>query len=434
MASVDHALLKQTTQAVEAYIEHHRISLETMSDTEITDLVRRFVQNHLREIGERERLGHPFLEPGSASSHRNSLIQSVLDHMLGLGPLSELLRTPQISEIMVNGAGRIFVESEGVMRRIPASFESEQALQRVIERIVQPLGRRIDESSPMLDGRLQCGSRVNIVLPPLAVDGAMLTIRKFQKRGRNLNELVETGMFCPNVQWLLAKAVVQKQNVVLSGGTGTGKTTLLNGLANEIQPQARVISIEDAAELDLPLDNWVRLESRQANQEGMGEVSIRQLVINALRMRPDRIVVGECRSGEALDMLQAMNSGHAGSMTTLHANAPREALQRLETMVLMAGFELPLVAIRQQICSAIQFVIQITRDLEGKRRIDSIVELRGFVGETIQLAEIVRFNVRQKTYQFSGEMPEFIAHLSAEEQAVFRAFSAQPGDTPEDVY
>jgi len=339
------------------------------------------------------------------------LSQRVLDDIVGLGPLEVLLRDPHISEIMVNRFDQIYVERAGCLQTCPVSFRNEAALRHVIDRIVAPLGRRIDASSPMVDARLTDGARVNAVIPPLAVAGACLTIRKFSSHRLTMSALIASGSVSNSLAELLQWGVKLRRNILISGGTGSGKTTLLNILADSVSAEERIITIEDAAELKLDHDNLVALEARPANQEGVGAVTIRQLVMNALRMRPDRIVVGECRGGESLDMLQAMNTGHAGSMTTLHANTPRDALSRLETMVLMAGLDLPLHAVRQQIAGAIDWIVQIGRMADGKRRVQSLTEVRGQAGEVMQLAEIIRFEQSSGEHRWMGELPELLSEL-----------------------
>lgn len=323
---------------------------------------------------------------------RALLKKQVLDEAIGLGPLEELLADDNVSEIMVNRFDEIYVERAGRLSKHPLSFTTDRAVLGVIERIVTPLGRRIDESSPMVDARLKDGSRVNAIIPPLALKGACLTIRKFAKRKLDATDLVKFGSLSPEMAQLLEICVVARKNVIVSGGTGSGKTTLLNILSNFIPHSERIITIEDAAELRLHHEHLISLESRPANVEGKGAVPIRELVKNTLRMRPDRIVVGECRGAEALDMLQAMNTGHEGSLTTLHANTPRDAIARLETMVMMAGMDLPLSAIREQITSAVDIIVQQTRFACGTRMVTSITEVTGMESGKIQLQEIFRFH------------------------------------------
>jgi pilus assembly protein CpaF len=322
---------------------------------------------------------------------RDLLAKQVLDEAVGLGPLEELLEDHSVTEIMVNQFDKIFIERKGRLERHPLTFTSERAVLGVIERIVAPLGRRIDESSPMVDARLKDGSRVNAIIPPLALKGPALTIRKFAKRKMTAQDLVDLGAMSEEMAAFLEVCVVARRNIVVSGGTGSGKTTLLNILSNFIPGEERIITVEDAAELQLHHDHWVSLESRPANGEGKGAIPIRELVRNTLRMRPDRIVVGECRGGEALDMLQAMNTGHDGSLTTLHANSPRDGLARLETMVLMAGMDLPLSAIREQVASAIHLIVQQTRFACGARMVTSITEVTGIESGKLQLQELFRF-------------------------------------------
>ena len=326
-----------------------------------------------------------------AGLDRDLLCKQVLDEAIGLGPLEELLADDSVSEVMVNRYDEIYIERAGRLQRHPLTFTGDRAVMGVIERIVAPLGRRIDESSPMVDARLKDGSRVNAIIPPLALKGPCLTIRKFAKRKLSAQDLVQFGAVSPAMARFMEVCVAARKNIIVSGGTGSGKTTLLNILSNFIPSGERVITVEDAAELKLHHEHLINLESRPPNVEGKGAVLIRDLVKNTLRMRPDRIVVGECRGAEALDMLQAMNTGHEGSLTTLHANTPRDALARLETMVLMAGMELPLAAIREQIASAVDIIVQQTRFACGTRMVTSITEITGMESGKIQLQELFRF-------------------------------------------
>ncbi len=345
--------------------------------------------------------------------------QILLDDLTGLGPLSPLLRDADISEIMINGPENIFVESRGLTYRSAAIFQSETHLQSIIQRIVEPLGRHIDAASPMVDARLEDGSRVNAVIPPLALDGSLVTIRKFPDKKLTDEDLIKFGSLNRPMALFLREAVRAGRNILVAGGTGSGKTTLLNILSQFIPEKERVITVEDSAELKLSHENLCRLEARPANIEGQGRVSIRDLVINTLRMRPDRIIVGECRGPEALDMLQAMNTGHDGSMTTCHANTPRDALSRLENMVMMAGFELPSSAIRDQIASAIHLIVQQLRLADGSRKIVKISEVTGKEGNTILLQDIFTFeqegfdeNFRIKGFHTAtGNIPKFIDEL-----------------------
>ena len=313
---------------------------------------------------------------------------AVLDELLGYGPLQELLDRSEISEIMVNGHQQIFVERKGRLERTSRSFDSEEHLRAVIDRMVRSSGRRVDQSSPMVDARLPDGSRLNVVLPPLAVDGPSITIRKFTAQHLTSSDLVERGALSSESADFLAQAVSQRRNIIVSGGTGTGKTTMLNVLSSHIARSERVVTVEDAVELQLDMPNIIRLESRPANTEGAGAVTIRDLVRNSLRMRPDRIVVGEVRGAEALDMLQAMNTGHDGSLSTLHANNPRDAIRRLETMVLLGGVDLPLRAIREQVASAVDLIVQLTRGADGSRFVSSITEVVGLEGDVVSTAEL----------------------------------------------
>jgi septum site-determining protein MinD len=322
---------------------------------------------------------------------RKRLVKEILDEALGLGPLEELLRDPDVTEIMVNGIDHVYAERKGKIVLTGKSFLTEDQLRAIIERIVTPLGRRIDEKSPMVDARLEDGSRVNAIIRPLAIDGPSLTIRKFSKTPFGVPDLIRFGTFTPQMAQFFEAAVLARQNILISGGTGSGKTTFLNVLSGYIPDDERIVTIEDSAELQLPQEHVVRLEARPANIEGEGAVTIRDLVRNALRMRPDRIVVGECRGGEALDMLQAMNTGHDGSLTTVHANTPRDALSRLETMSLMAGLDLPSRAIREQISSAINLVFQQTRLSDGSRRVTHVAEVTGREGDVFTMGDIFLF-------------------------------------------
>jgi pilus assembly protein CpaF len=327
---------------------------------------------------------------------QENLVRDVLNEAVGLGPLEELLADDSITEIMVNRFDEIYLERSGRLIRHPTIFTSDRAVLGVIERIVAPIGRRIDESSPMVDARLKDGSRVNAIIPPLAIKGPALTIRKFSRRALTADDLIGFGALSPDMAAFIRLAVLHRKNIVISGGTGSGKTTLLNVLSNFIPDGERIITIEDAAELRLAHSHLISLEARPANAEGRGLIDIRDLVKNALRMRPDRIVVGECRGGEALDMLQAMNTGHEGSLTTLHANSPRDGLARLETLVLMAGMDLPLTAIRDQVVSAIDIIIQQARLADGRRLITHIVEVTGIESNKIQLQELFKFENRRR--------------------------------------
>jgi pilus assembly protein CpaF len=376
-----------------------------------------------------------------ATLDRILLQKQVLDEAIGLGPLEELLADDSVSEIMVNRFDEIFVERGGRLSRHPLGFTGDRAVMGVIERIVAPLGRRIDESSPMVDARLKDGSRVNAIIPPLALKGACLTIRKFARHKLDAEDLVRGGSLDRAMATFLEICVVSRKNVIVSGGTGSGKTTLLNILSNFIPDSERIITVEDAAELKLHHAHLISLESRPANVEGKGAVPIRELVRNTLRMRPDRIVVGECRGAEALDMLQAMNTGHEGSLTTLHANTPRDGLARLETMVLMAGMDLPLVAIREQIASAVDIVVQQTRFACGTRVVTSVTEVTGIESGKVQIQELFRF--QNQGYGENGKVrglftgcdivPGFYEELRATGKAldvdIFRRIVPEQADT-----
>ncbi|MEI7846896.1 MAG: CpaF family protein [Chloroflexota bacterium] len=343
-----------------------------------------FVQQKLGEIFARMPAGVP-------ESIRQQIMLEVKDDILGFGPIQPLLDDPDVSEVMVNGPKKVYVEKKGKLIRTAVTFENNDAVLRVIDRIILPLGRRVDADSPTVDARLPDGSRVNAVIPPVAIDGASITIRKFRKDKLSMQQLVDFGSITAPMSEFLKACVVSRLNIIVSGGTGSGKTTLLNVLSSLIPETERIVTIEDAAELQLQQDHIVRLETKSASLEGKGQVTIRDLVRNALRMRPDRIIVGECRGGETLDMLQAMNTGHDGSLTTLHANTPRDALSRTETMVLMAGMDLPIKVIRQQVSAAIDVIVQQTRLKDGSRKVTAITEVAGMEGDTIVLTDIFRF-------------------------------------------
>lgn len=359
--------------------------------------------------------------PNLARDERSRVIKEVLDEALGLGPLEDLLADQTVSEIMVNGHRRIFIERGGKVQLTPVTFTSNLHLRNVIERIVTPIGRRIDEKTPYVDARLKDGSRVNAIIEPLSIDGPALTIRKFKKGGISAEKYLEFGSMSKSIVDFLKICVENGLNIVISGGTGSGKTSLLNMISSFIPANERIVTVEDAAELQMQQEHVVRLETRPANMEGTGAVHIRDLIKNALRMRPDRIVVGECRDGAALDMLQAMNTGHDGSMTTTHANSPRECISRLETLCLMAGMDLPVRAIREQIASAVNLIIQISRLPDGSRKINSVTEVVGMQGDIVTLAEIFRFketgydkNRRiQGVFQALGHIPTFIEKLES---------------------
>jgi len=361
--------------------------------------LRTYARAQLAEIVEAEQVP-------MSTAERARLIRSISDDVLGYGPLQEFLDDDSVTEIMVNGPEQIFVEQKGKVRLSGVTFTSEDQLRNVIERIVTQVGRRIDESSPLVDARLPDGSRVNAVIPPLAVKGSSLTIRKFSKDPLTVNDLIRFGSVTPQMAELLQACVEAHLNILVAGGTGTGKTTMLNVMSSFIPHGERIVTIEDAVELQLQQDHVVQLESRPANIEGKGEISIRDLLKNSLRMRPDRIVIGECRGGEALDMLQAMNTGHDGSLSTIHANSPRDVISRLETLVMMAGMELPQKAVREQIASAIDVVVQLSRLRDGSRRVTHVTEIQGMEGDTVTLQDAFLFDweagVDPRTGRFLG--------------------------------
>ena len=322
---------------------------------------------------------------------RQQIFQEIMDELTGFGPIQVLLDDPEVTEVMVNGPKKVYVEKAGKLTKSPVAFDDDEHVLRIIDRIILPLGRRVDADSPTVDARLPDGSRVNAVVRPVSIDGPSITIRKFKKDKLSIQQLIDFGSLTANMAEFVRACVIARLNIVISGGTGSGKTTLLNVLSGFIPEGERIVTIEDAAELQLQQDHVLRMETKVANVDGRGAVSIRDLVRNSLRMRPDRIVVGECRGGEALDMLQAMNTGHDGSLTTLHANTPRDALSRLETMVLMAGMDLPLKVVRQQISSAVDLIIQQSRLNDGARKVTAITEVVGMEGDTVVLTDIFKF-------------------------------------------
>jgi Flp pilus assembly CpaF family ATPase len=358
-----------------------RLTDSTVEDEEL----HQFVRDELKIVVDEEQV--PLSGP-----ERQRLIRDIIDDVLGHGPIQRFLDDPSITEVMVNRYDQVYVERQGRIFPTDTKFTSDDALRRVIDRIVSKVGRRIDESSPLVDARLADGSRVNAIIPPLAVNGPALTIRKFGRDALTVHDLVTLGSLSPEMGELLHACVVARMNIIVSGGTGTGKTTLLNVLSGFIPPEDRIVTIEDAVELQLQQEHVIRLESRPQNIEGKGEVSIRDLVRNSLRMRPDRIVVGEVRGGECLDMLQAMNTGHDGSISTVHANSPRDAIARLETLVLMAGMDIPLRAVREQLASAVNLVVHITRMRDGSRRVTHITEVQGMEGDVVTLQDAFVFD------------------------------------------
>lgn len=388
-------------------IDLRRVNVSEMSDEELRSQSGNLISNIIKGLNV-----PPHIDG-------QELAKEVLDESVGLGPLEALVNDKNVSEIMVNAYDEIFYERSGKLFLSDISFTDQQAVLSAIERIVTPIGRRIDEGQPMVDARLKDGSRVNAIIPPLALKGPCITIRKFMEKKLEIEDLINFGSMNENMANFLKTTVLNKRNVVISGGTGSGKTTLLNVLSNFIPDDERIITVEDAAELKLYQPNLVSLEARPPNQEGKGAVEIRDLVKNCLRMRPDRIVVGECRGGEALDMLQAMNTGRDGSLTTAHANTPRDCISRLEVMVMMAGMDLPIMAIREQIGSAVNMIVQQSRFSDGSRRVTSITEVTGVEGNTLQLSEIFKFKQTGYDqngkvvghYMATGMVPEFYENL-----------------------
>ena len=385
-------------------------ALDKMSRAQIADEVGDIIAEQLAKQNE-----------ALNSVERKQLVDDILDELLGLGPIEPLLKDPTITDILVNGHDRVFIERYGVLEPSLVRFKDEKHLLRIIQKIVSAVGRRVDESSPMVDARLADGSRVNAVVPPLAIDGSLLSIRKFARVPISMDRLIEIGSIPLAMAEMLQAIVQAKGNVLISGGTGSGKTTLLNALSSYIDERERIVTIEDSAELQLQQAHVVRLETRPPNIEGRGEIAQRDLVKNALRMRPDRIIVGEVRAGEAFDMLQAMNTGHEGSMTTVHANTSRDALSRVEQMIGMSGIDIPPHSCRAQIASAIHVVIQVARLSDGRRKVTSISEITGMEGDVITMQEIFRYRqtgideqgVVQGRFEATGIRPRFLDQILA---------------------
>ncbi|HEX4800833.1 MAG TPA: CpaF family protein [Sphingomicrobium sp.] len=402
----------------ELKVELHQRLLDLINLQALDQMSREQIQEEVGDI-----VAEELAKQNHALNHteRKQLVGDVLDELLGLGPLEPLLKDPTITDILVNGHARVFVERYGVLEPSPVRFKDEKHLFRIIQKIVSAVGRRIDESSPMVDARLADGSRVNAIVAPLALDGATLSIRKFARTPISMDRLVEIGSIPLQMAEVLQAVVGSRRDVLISGGTGSGKTTLLNAMSAYIDGRERIVTIEDSAELQLQQQHVVRLETRPPNIEGKGEVAQRDLVKNALRMRPDRIIVGEVRAGEAFDMLQAMNTGHEGSMTTVHANSPRDALSRVEQMIGMSGIDISPRSARAQIASALHVVVQVARLSDGRRKVISVSELTGMEGDVITMQEIFRFKqsgvdpegmVKGK-FEATGIRPRFLDQVMA---------------------
>lgn len=409
---------KASDRVLDARVRLHRmlieeinlVALERLPREEMRSQVHEFVSEKARD----ERLAINVAE-------LEALVDDIVDEMVGLGPLEPLLKDHEISDILINGHHNCYVEKKGKLQRVHVPFKDEAHLLRVIGKIVAAVGRRVDESQPMVDARMQDGSRFNAAIRPIAVDGPLVSIRKFSQNKLSLHRLVEFGALTQNIAEVLAAAVHARKTTIISGGTGTGKTTMLNALSAFIPEDERLITIEDAAELQLQQPHVARMETRPANIEGQGELRQRDLVKNALRMRPDRVILGECRGEEAFDMLQAMNTGHEGSMATIHANTPRDAISRLEQMLGMTGMPMTVASIRSQIASAIEIIVQLTRLSDGRRKVTSVAEVTGMEGDVIQMQEIFRF-VRTGTeqdgtivghFEATGIRPRFLDDLKA---------------------
>ncbi|MFT5258476.1 MAG: pilus assembly protein CpaF [Saprospiraceae bacterium] len=413
----DEAVFRETRFVWRNKIHQELVKVMDLRRTDVGSMDEDELRSHIKEMIEEilDQLDGSLPEQLT----REQLSKEVLDEAVGLGPLEELLANDTVTEIMVNRFDQIYIERAGRLTSSDVAFSSDHAVMAAIERIVSPLGRRIDESSPMVDARLKDGSRVNAIIPPLAINGPCLTIRKFSKKKLTDVDMVGFGSINEDMVSLLKVAVKQKKNIIISGGTGSGKTTLLNILSNFIPSDERIVTVEDAAELQLNQPHVVSLEARPANMEGKGAITIRELVKNCLRMRPDRIVVGECRGGEALDMLQAMNTGHDGSLTTVHANSSRDVVSRLEVMVMMSGLDLPIQSIREQVASSVDLIVQQSRMGDGSRKVTQITEITGVEGGIVQMADIFKYNQRGfdengkviGSFSATGAIPEFYEDL-----------------------
>ncbi|MCO4091134.1 MAG: CpaF family protein [Sphingorhabdus sp.] len=407
-----------TLDYINLKVELHRRLLDLINLSALEKMTRPQIET---EIGELVHEQLALQKHALNQEERKRLVADILDELLGLGPLEPLLQDPSITDILVNGHDTVFVERGGVLERVETRFKDERHLLRIIQKIVSAVGRRVDESSPFVDARLPDGSRVNAIVPPLAVDGSLLSIRKFAKIPISMAKLAEYGSVPPEIAEVLGGIVRARRNVLISGGTGSGKTTLLNAMSSFIDERERVVTIEDSAELQLQQRHVARLETRPPNIEGKGEIGQRDLVKNALRMRPDRIIVGEVRAGEAFDMLQAMNTGHDGSMTTVHANTPRDALSRLEQMIGMSGIDISPRSARAQIASALHVVVQIGRLSDGRRRLLSLSEIVGMEGEVVTMQEIFRFKMMGRDennlvighFEATGIRPKMMDELAA---------------------
>ena len=414
----DAGAFEKRDKHTELKVELHQRLLDLINLQALEQMSREQIQEEVGDI-----VAEELAKQNHALNHaeRKQLVGDVLDELLGLGPLEPLLKDPTITDILVNGHARVFVERYGVLEPSAVRFKDEKHLHRIIQKIVSAVGRRIDESSPMVDARLADGSRVNAVVPPLALDGALLSIRKFARVPISMDRLIEIGSIPAEMAEVLKAVVGSRRNVLISGGTGSGKTTLLNAMSAYIDGRERIVTIEDSAELQLQQQHVVRLETRPPNIEGRGEIGQRDLVKNALRMRPDRIILGEVRAGEAFDMLQAMNTGHEGSMTTVHANTSRDALSRVEQMIGMSGIDIPARSSRAQIASAMHVVVQVARLSDGRRKVTSVSELTGMEGDVVTMQEIFRFRqtgvdsegVVKGRFEATGIRPRFLDQVMA---------------------
>jgi pilus assembly protein CpaF len=412
--TTDDDLLRQMTELSLWIVDRIQASLGSQSDLKKSPETDKLIQDRFAHLYRQSNLN-------LNDAQVKRLYQMVSDELMGFGPIQTLLNSDDISEVMVNGPDQVFIEKKGKITLSEAKFANNEHVLKIIDRIIRPLGRRVDRKWPMVDARLPDGSRVNAIIPPCAIDGPSITIRKFSKNKLNIKDLIRFGSVTEQMGQFLEACVVSRLNIVVSGGTGSGKTTLLNILSNFIPPDERIVTIEDSAELQLIQEHVVRLEAKPAEIDGSGRVAIRDLVINSLRMRPERVVIGECRGGETLDMLQAMNTGHDGSLTTLHANTPRDAIARMETMSMMAGMDMPIDVIRAQIASAVDLIVQQTRLDDGQRKVSYITEVQGMEGNTVVLQDIFMLQIKGKTEEGkiiaelkpTGVRPKFTNKLEA---------------------